>query len=94
MSAVAGHIRLRRKYPDVVVRHLDLANPATQGDFFCEGGHFAEVNGALTALGADRIDGLPSKGARAGDRRGPEPAARSGQGGRRPCARSAPGPTA
>lgn len=55
-------LRLQEKYPDVEVRHIDHANPAAQGDIFCEGDHFAEVNGALASLGADEIDWLPSKG--------------------------------
>ncbi|MFB7241800.1 ADP-ribosyltransferase domain-containing protein [Streptomyces populi] len=55
-------LRLQQKYPDVEVRHLDHANPAAQGDIFCEGDHFAQVNDALASLGADGIDWLPSKG--------------------------------
>ncbi|WUH78430.1 ADP-ribosyltransferase domain-containing protein [Streptomyces sp. NBC_00435] len=55
-------LRLQEKYPDVEVRHLDHANPAAQGDLFCEGDHFAMVNEALASLGADVIDWLPSKG--------------------------------
>ncbi|MET8571596.1 ADP-ribosyltransferase domain-containing protein [Streptomyces sp. NPDC004783] len=55
-------LRLQQKYPDVEVRHLDHVNPAAQGDIFCEGDHFAQVNDALASLGADRIDWLPSKG--------------------------------
>ncbi|MEV7525941.1 macro domain-containing protein [Streptomyces sp. NPDC091371] len=55
-------LRLQEKYPDVEVRHIDHANPAAQGDLFCEGDHFAMVNEALTSLGADGIDWLPSKG--------------------------------
>lgn len=58
--------RLHREYPDVEVRHLDHANPAAQGDIFCDGEHFARVNDALRALGADGIDWLPSKGWNAG----------------------------
>jgi uracil DNA glycosylase len=54
--------RLQRKYPDVEVRHIDHPNPAAQGDIFCDGEHFAMVNGALGALGADEIDWLPSTG--------------------------------
>ncbi|RSS80275.1 ADP-ribosyltransferase domain-containing protein [Streptomyces sp. WAC06614] len=54
--------RLQKKYPDVEVRHIDHANPAAQGDIFCEGDHFATVNDALASLGADAIDWLPSKG--------------------------------
>ncbi|MEU9164155.1 macro domain-containing protein [Streptomyces sp. NPDC048424] len=59
-------LRLQEKYPDVEVRHIDHANPAAQGDLFCEGDHFALVNEALTSLGADVIDWLPSKGWNAG----------------------------
>lgn len=55
-------LRLQEKYPDVEVRHIDHANPAAQGDIFCEGDHFAMVNAALASLGADEIDWLPSKG--------------------------------
>ncbi|WP_328864097.1 ADP-ribosyltransferase domain-containing protein [Streptomyces virginiae] len=55
-------LRLQEKYPDVEVRHIDHANPAAQGDIFCEGDHFALVNEALASLGADPIDWLPSKG--------------------------------
>ncbi|MFF5229190.1 ADP-ribosyltransferase domain-containing protein [Dactylosporangium sp. NPDC000521] len=54
--------RLERRYPGVRVRHIDHANPAAQGDIFCDGEHFATVNAALDALGADEIDWLPSKG--------------------------------
>ncbi|MFE2875271.1 ADP-ribosyltransferase domain-containing protein [Streptomyces roseus] len=55
-------LRLQEKYPDVEVRHIDHANPAAQGDVFCEGDHFAVVNEALASLGCDGIDWLPSKG--------------------------------
>ncbi|MEV0828276.1 ADP-ribosyltransferase domain-containing protein [Nonomuraea rubra] len=55
-------LRLQRKYPEVEVRHIDHPNPAAQGDIFCDGEHFALVNAALNALGADGIDWLPSKG--------------------------------
>ncbi|MEU8621605.1 ADP-ribosyltransferase domain-containing protein [Streptomyces sp. NPDC048623] len=55
-------LRLQKKYPDVEVRHLDHANPAAQGDIFCEGDHLATVNDALLSLGADPVDWLPSKG--------------------------------
>ncbi|MGW4054938.1 ADP-ribosyltransferase domain-containing protein [Streptomyces sp. NPDC004779] len=54
--------RLEKKYPGVEVRHLDHANPAAQGDLFCDGDHLATVNDALMSLGADAIDWLPSKG--------------------------------
>ncbi|MFF7754760.1 ADP-ribosyltransferase domain-containing protein [Streptomyces sp. NPDC007971] len=53
---------LQKKYPEVEVRHIDHANPAAQGDIFCEGDHFATVNAALASLGADEIDWLPSTG--------------------------------
>ncbi|GAB2950128.1 hypothetical protein GCM10027280_43380 [Micromonospora polyrhachis] len=55
-------LRLQKKYPGVEVRHIDHPNPAAQGDIFCDGDHFATVNAALRALGADEIDWLPSKG--------------------------------
>ncbi|MDV5143894.1 ADP-ribosyltransferase domain-containing protein [Streptomyces sp. SBC-4] len=54
--------RLEKKYPGVEVRHLDHANPAAQGDIFCEGDHFAQVNDALAAVGAAPVDWLPRKG--------------------------------
>ncbi|MFD3533793.1 ADP-ribosyltransferase domain-containing protein [Streptomyces sp. NPDC058664] len=54
--------RLEKKYPGVEVRHLDHPNPAAQGDIFCEGGHFAQVNDALAAVGAEPVDWLPRKG--------------------------------
>ncbi|MBV2155580.1 ADP-ribosyltransferase domain-containing protein [Kitasatospora sp. SUK 42] len=54
--------RLEKKYPGVEVRHIDHANPAAQGDIFCDNDHFATVNAALASLGADEIDWLPSKG--------------------------------
>ncbi|WP_330328437.1 ADP-ribosyltransferase domain-containing protein [Streptomyces sp. NBC_00536] len=64
-------LRLQEKYPDVDVRHIDHANPAAQGDIFCEGDHFAMVNEALASLGADGIDWLPSKGWNEGAAAGP-----------------------
>ncbi|MFH7598690.1 ADP-ribosyltransferase domain-containing protein [Streptomyces racemochromogenes] len=70
--------RLQAKYPDVEVRHIDHANPAAQGDIFCEGDHFATVNDALASLGAEQIDWLPSKG---WDRKNGETAAGSADGG-------------
>ncbi|MGW2183037.1 ADP-ribosyltransferase domain-containing protein [Streptomyces sp. NPDC001732] len=54
--------RLEKKYPGVQVRHLDHANPAAQGDRFCEGDHFAQVNDALATVGAEPVDWLPQKG--------------------------------
>ncbi|MFI0793244.1 ADP-ribosyltransferase domain-containing protein [Micromonospora rubida] len=55
-------LQLEKKYPGVEVRHIDHPNPAAQGDIFCDGNHFADVNAALRTLGADEIDWLPSKG--------------------------------
>ncbi|MEU3352879.1 ADP-ribosyltransferase domain-containing protein [Streptomyces sp. NPDC037389] len=55
-------LQLQEKYPEVEVRHVDHANPAAQGDIFCEGEHFAVVNDALASLGMDEIDWLPDKG--------------------------------
>ncbi|WP_030236108.1 ADP-ribosyltransferase domain-containing protein [Streptomyces sp. NRRL S-350] len=55
-------LRLQKKYPEVEVRHIDHANPAAQGDIFCDGEHFATVNAALASLGAEEVDWLPSTG--------------------------------
>ncbi|WP_309063001.1 ADP-ribosyltransferase domain-containing protein [Streptomyces sp.] len=55
-------LELQKKYPEVEVRHIDHANPAAQGDIFCDGDHFGMVNDALASLGADQIDWLPSTG--------------------------------
>ncbi|WP_395297532.1 ADP-ribosyltransferase domain-containing protein [Kitasatospora hibisci] len=55
-------LKLQEKYPAVEVRHIDHANPAAQGDVFCDGDHFGAVNAALASLGADEIDWLPSTG--------------------------------
>ncbi|MGW4514398.1 ADP-ribosyltransferase domain-containing protein [Streptomyces sp. NPDC004393] len=55
-------LELQKKYPEVEVRHIDHANPAAQGDIFCDGDHFSMVNAALASLGADEIDWLPSTG--------------------------------
>ncbi|MQY12303.1 Uracil-DNA glycosylase [Streptomyces sp. RB5] len=54
--------KLQAKYPDVEVRHIDHANPAAQGDIFCDNDHFTTVNDALASLGADPVDWLPSTG--------------------------------
>jgi hypothetical protein len=55
-------LALQKKYPGVEVRHIDHANPAAQGDIFCDNEHFATVNAALANLGADPVDWLPSRG--------------------------------
>ncbi|MDI9889464.1 ADP-ribosyltransferase domain-containing protein [Streptomyces sp. HNM0645] len=55
-------LKLQKKYPEVDIRHIDHANPAAQGDIFCDGDHLGTVNAALTSLGADEIDWLPSTG--------------------------------
>jgi uracil DNA glycosylase len=54
--------RLHKKYPDVPIEHVDHCNPAAQGDAFCRGNHFEDVNAALRSLGMDEIDWLPSAG--------------------------------
>lgn len=54
--------KLLLKYPDVPVRHVDHYNPAAQGDAFCKGNHFADINGALADLGMEGIDWLPEVG--------------------------------
>jgi uracil DNA glycosylase len=54
--------KLQKKYPGVPVKHLDHCNPAAQGDIFCDGDHFADVNEALKSLGMEVVDWLPSVG--------------------------------
>jgi hypothetical protein len=54
--------RLEKKYPGVEVRHIDHANPAAQGDIFCDNDPFGTVNEALASLGSDPVDWLPSAG--------------------------------
>lgn len=54
--------RMEKKYPAVKVRHIDHPNPAAQGDIFCDGDHFGEVNKALKGLSMETIDWLPSVG--------------------------------
>ena len=58
--------KLAPKYPGVVVAHVDHCNPAAQGDMFCDGAHFADVNAAVVKLGMKPIDWLPSIGWNAG----------------------------
>jgi uracil DNA glycosylase len=62
--------KLQKQYPGVPVRHLDHCNPAAQGDIFCDGNHFGDVNKALRALGMDEIDWLPSTGWNTGTQEG------------------------
>ena len=54
--------RVQQQFPGVSVKHIDHCNPAAQGDIFCDGDHFAEVNSALQSLGNDEVDWLPSVG--------------------------------
>jgi uracil DNA glycosylase len=54
--------KLEQRFPDVTVAHLDHCNPAAQGDAFCDGDHFHNVNAALSSLGIDEVDWLPSVG--------------------------------
>jgi uracil DNA glycosylase len=54
--------RLQKKYPGVPVRHIDHPNPAAQGDIFCNGNHFGDINAALGALHMDEVDWLPAVG--------------------------------
>lgn len=54
--------RLQKKYPGVPVKHIDHPNPAAQGDIFCDGNHFGDVNHALQSLGMDTVDWLPAVG--------------------------------
>ncbi|MGF1580032.1 MAG: ADP-ribosyltransferase domain-containing protein [Gemmataceae bacterium] len=54
--------RLSNKFPDVPVRHVNHCNPAAQGDIFCKGDHFGDINGQLKLLGMDEVDWLPAVG--------------------------------
>src|SRR5262249_47181697 len=54
--------KIQKSYPDVPTKHIDHANPAAQGDLFCDGNHFGTVNKALQALKMDEVDWLPSVG--------------------------------
>jgi uracil DNA glycosylase len=54
--------RLQRKYPTVTVRHVEHANPAAQGDLFCDGTPFGDINAALKYLDLPEVDWLPSVG--------------------------------
>ncbi len=54
--------RLSKNHPDVPVRHVNHCNPAAQGDIFCKGDHFGDINGQLASLGMDKVDWLPSVG--------------------------------
>jgi len=54
--------RLQKKYPAVKVKHVDHCNPAAQGDIFCDGDHFGDVNKALKSVKAPEVDWLPSVG--------------------------------
>lgn len=58
--------KLAPKYPGVVVAHVDHCNPAAQGDMFCDGAHFKDVNAAVVKLSMKPIDWLPSIGWNAG----------------------------
>ncbi|MDF1661650.1 MAG: uracil-DNA glycosylase, partial [Planctomycetota bacterium] len=59
--------RLEKKYNTVPVKHIEHCNPAAQGDMFCKGNHFADVNKMLTTLQMNEIDWLPEKGWNDGD---------------------------
>jgi uracil DNA glycosylase len=70
--------RLERKYPNVPVRHVDHCNPAAQGDIFCDGNHFADINAALRSLHMGEVDWLPSAGWSQGQPRHEDTAGRMG----------------
>jgi uracil DNA glycosylase len=54
--------KLQKKYPGVPVKHIAHFNPAAQGDVFCDGNHFGDVNAALKSLKMGEVDWLPSVG--------------------------------
>lgn len=74
--------RLERSYPGVAVRHVDHCNPAAQGDIFCNGNHFDDVNRALRSIGLEEVDWLPSVGWDRAHAQQPGAADRSGEAGR------------
>jgi secreted protein with Ig-like and vWFA domain/uracil DNA glycosylase len=63
--------KLQKQYTGVPVRHIDHCNPAAQGDIFCDGHHFADINTALRSLKMDEIDWLPAAGWNQGTGQGP-----------------------
>jgi hypothetical protein len=58
--------KLAARFPEVPVRHVDHCNPAAQGDAFCEGDHFGDINAAVQSLEMQPIDWLPAHGWNAG----------------------------
>jgi hypothetical protein len=71
--------KLQKRYPGVAVKHIDHPNPAAQGDIFCNGNHFADINKALTSLHVDEVDWLPSVGWDKGTGGAPADADRMGE---------------
>ncbi len=53
---------IHRQYHKVPVKHIEHCNPAAQGDIFCRGNHFGDVNNTLQRLGMEPVDWLPSVG--------------------------------
>ncbi len=51
---------LQPNYPSVKIQHVDWCNPAAQGDIFCAGNHFQDVNDAIARVGMQPIYWLPS----------------------------------
>ncbi len=74
--------RLERKYPGVAVKHVDHCNPAAQGDIFCNGNHFGDVNRALGSIGLEEVELAAVR------RLGPCPCPAAGR--RRPIGRGRP----
>lgn len=54
--------RVAKAFSGVKVRHVDHANPAAQGDIFCDGDPFGAIDAGLGSVGLEPVDWLPSAG--------------------------------
>lgn len=54
--------RLAGKHPSARIVHVEHVNPAAQGDAFCDGDPFGDIDRALASLGLAKMSWLPQKG--------------------------------
>ncbi len=54
--------RIAAKHPGARVVHVEQVNPAAQGDAFCDGDPFGDIDRALESLGLAKMAWLPRKG--------------------------------
>ncbi len=54
--------RLAAKHPSARVVHVEHVNPAAQGDAFCDGDPFGDIDRALASLGLTKMSWLPQSG--------------------------------